>query len=127
MTSPRNKTHGTVKGPAATRRFPAMRAFCCLLLLCIPAPGQSDADRDAIRKAITTFNHDSERKSVLAPPAHVPALSRCAQAEASTIYFEATDIHFTGKDEARVQAESSQYGTMILKRHGSAVFTLKRI
>jgi hypothetical protein len=100
--------------------------LCLLLLTSLCALADRDADREAIRKAIATFNHEPERSAVLAPNADVPDLARCFRPESSQVYFEVRAIRFVTADVALADAAMAQYGTMILNRRGRAFFVLKR-
>jgi len=85
-----------------------------------------DSDRQAVRKAIAAFNHESERSAVLGRGADVPDLARCFRPESSQLYFEVRSIRFVTDDVALVDAATAQFGTMILNRRGRAFFILKR-
>jgi hypothetical protein len=103
-----------------------MRVLCLLLLMSVCALADRDSDRQAIRKSIGAFNHDSERSSVLDPKADVPDLARCFRPESSQVYFEVRSIRFVTDDVALVDSTMAQYGTMILNQRGRAFFVLKR-
>jgi hypothetical protein len=83
------------------------------------------ADRTAIRQAISTFNDTYERKSVLAPNADLPDLSRCWGLEISQIYFEMAAVRFVTRDVALADAHANRY-QRIGKQTGEAFFVLKR-
>jgi hypothetical protein len=103
-----------------------MRVLCLVLLTCVCALADRDSDRQAIRKAIAVFNHESERNTVLAPGADVPDLARCFRPESSQVYFEVRSIRFVTDDVALADTTMAQVGTMVLNRRGRAFFVLKR-
>ena len=103
-----------------------MRALCCLLLLAALARADESADSAAIRKVLATFNHVSERATVLARDADLPPLDRLSGQEVSQVYFEITAIRFVTPNVAFADATATQFGSVILKRSGPAMFVLKR-
>jgi hypothetical protein len=96
------------------------------LLLAALARADESADFAAVRKAVATFNHPSERATVLARDADASPLDRFAGQEMSQIYFAVTSIRFVTPEVAFVDATASQFGSVILKRSGPAMFVLKR-
>jgi hypothetical protein len=116
-----------LKGRLLPRHFPCdMKALYFLLTLAAIASADESADSQAIRKVIATFNHASERASVLARDADVPPLDRFAGQDVSQVYFEPTAIRLVTPDVAFVDASASQFGSVILKRSTRAMFVLKR-
>ncbi len=104
-----------------------MKAICWFfLLLAAPACADESADSAAIRKAVATFNHLSERATVLSRDADLQPLDRFAGQEVSQIYFAVTAIRFVTQDVAFTDATASQFGSVILKRSSPAMFVLKR-
>jgi hypothetical protein len=105
---------------AAARHYGGMKTLCLLLFL-------AAADEEtAIRKAIATFNHMSERASVLTRKAQVPDFSRCWQQERSQMYFEPGAIRFVTDGVALADATGSRYGGMVAKETWPALFVLKK-
>ena len=100
--------------------------YWCLLLLAGGACADESADSAAIRKAIATFNHVSERNTVVARDADLSPLDRFTGPEVSQVYFRVTTIRFVTSDVAFVDATASQFGSLILKRTVPAMFVLKR-
>jgi hypothetical protein len=97
-----------------------MKALCLLLFL-------AAADEEiAIRKVIATFNHMSERASVLARKVQIPDFSRCWQRERSQMYFEPGTIRFVTDDVALVDASGNRYGGLAGKESAQAFFVLKK-
>ena len=96
------------------------------LLFATFARADESADFAAVHKAVATFNHPAEGASVLARDTDVPPLDRFAGQEVSQIYFAVTAIRFVTPDVAFVDATASQFGSVILKRSGPAMFVLKR-
>jgi hypothetical protein len=110
-----------------TRHSPCdMKALFCLLTFAALAWADEPADSHAIRKVIASFNHASERASVLAHDADIPPLDRFAGQDVSQVYFEPTAIRLVTPDVAFVDATATQFGSMILKRTSRAMFVLKR-
>jgi hypothetical protein len=103
-----------------------MKALYCLFTLAALGWADDPADSRAIRKVIASFNHASERASVLAHDTDVPPLDRYGGQEVSQVYFEPTAIRLVTPDVAFVDATASQFGSVILKRSCPAMFVLKR-
>ena len=104
-----------------------MKALCCLLLLlAAPVRASEYDDFAAVRKVFAAFNRLSERATVLARDADLPPLDRLAGPEVSQVYFEMTAIRFVTPDVVFADAIASQFGSVILKRSGPAMFVLKR-
>ena len=104
-----------------------MKALCWLfLLLAATARADESADFAAVRKAVATFNHPSERATVLARDADLTPLDHFAGQGVSQIYFTVTAIRFVTPDVAFADAIASQFGSVILKRSSPAMFVLKR-
>ena len=109
------------------RHFPCdMKALCCLFTFAVVVWADEPADSQAIRKAIASFNHVSERPAVVARDADIPPLDRSAGQEISQVFFEPTSIRLVTPDVAFVDATASQFGSVILKRSSPAMFVLKR-
>src|SRR5690242_13049414 len=97
-----------------------MKALCLLLFL-------AAADEEtAIRQVLATFNHMSERASVLTRRAQIPDFSRCWQQERSQMYFEPGAIRLVTGDVALVDASGHRYGGMAGKETAPAIFVLKK-
>ena len=103
-----------------------MKVIRCFLVVVAFAWADEPAASQAIRKAIASFNHASERAGVLARDADIPPLDRYAGKEISQVYFEPTAIRLVTPDVAFVDATASQFGSVILKRSCPAMFVLKR-
>jgi hypothetical protein len=80
----------------------------------------------AIRKAIASVNHPSERAGVLARDADMDSLDRFRGEGVSPVLFEVKAIRFVTPDVAFVDAVASQFGSVIVKRTAPAHFVLKR-
>jgi hypothetical protein len=104
-----------------------MKAFW-IVFLCLAANAWGDDadDRAAIRKILATFNDTHLRGSVLAHDADVGDLSRYGGQEVSQVYFEVKNVRLLTPEVAVADATGSQFGSLVMKRSGPAVFILKR-
>lgn len=105
-----------------------MRVLYCIAFLAACAWADEAADRAAIEKIVIAFNHPHERPALLAKDADLGSLGRDSDGwtETSPMLFASRSVRFVTPDVAVVEANASQYGTLIVKRKTDALFVMRR-